>query len=383
MHFFTALSVALAPALVAAQVKGSAYGFAKGVTGGGSAKAAAPKDIKELASWLSDSTPRVILIDKTFNFLGSEGSATEKGCTKKTCTMAQGGQDYIGTLNCGGSDMSPAQVKFDKAGTTPLVVGSNKSIVGVGAKGVIQGKGLKLPKTSKNVIIQNIHITNLNPRSVWGGDGLQLEGNDGVWVDHCKFSKIGRMFIVSHYDASRLTISNTEFDGTTTTSATCNNNHYWTVMFIGKGDKITLDRNHWHTLSGRAPKLGQDGVTTTVQASNNYFANMNGHAFDVYSGTSALLEGNVFEKVNQPMTAQAEKVNTLFNAPDAGSLATCSGSIGRACVANSLTGSGKFASMKNTAGLANLAKVKASLVKPIQASNVKKTVTGSAGVGKI
>ncbi|KAF6788445.1 pectin lyase [Colletotrichum musicola] len=110
---------------------------------------------------------------------------------------------------------------------------------------------------------------------------------------------------------------------------------------------------------------------------------MNGHAFDVYSGTSALLEGNVFEKVNQPMTAQAEKVNTLFNAPDAGSLATCSGSIGRACVANSLTGSGKFASMKNAAGLANLAKVKASLVKPIQASNVKKTVTGSAGVGKI
>lgn len=73
--------------------------------------------------------------------------------------MAQGGQDYIGTLNCGGSDMSPAQVKFDKAGTTPLVVGSNKSIVGVGAKGVLQGKGLRLPKTSKNVIIQNIHIT--------------------------------------------------------------------------------------------------------------------------------------------------------------------------------------------------------------------------------
>ncbi|KAF9872355.1 pectin lyase [Colletotrichum karsti] len=383
MHFFSVLSVALAPALVAAQVKGTAYGFAKGVTGGGTATPAAPKDIKELATWLSDSTPRVILIDKTFNFVGSEGSATEAGCTKKTCTMAQGGQDYIGSLSCGGSDMVAAQITYDKAGATNLPVGSNKSIVGVGSKGVIQGKGLKLPKTSKNVIIQNVHITNLNPKSVWGGDALQLEGNDGVWVDHCKFSKVGRMFVVSHYDANRLTISNSEFDGTTTTSATCNNNHYWTVMFIGKGDQVTLDRNYWHTLSGRAPKLGQDGVTTTVQATNNLFSNMKGHAFDIYSGTSALIEGNVFENVNQPMTAQAEKVNTVFNAPDAASLAACSSSLGRSCVANSLSGSGKFASMKNTAGLAALAKVKASLVKPIQASNVKSTVSGSAGIGKI
>lgn len=44
---FAAL-VALSPSLAAAQVVGTAHGFATGVTGGGSAKAAAPSDIAQL-----------------------------------------------------------------------------------------------------------------------------------------------------------------------------------------------------------------------------------------------------------------------------------------------------------------------------------------------
>lgn len=88
--------------------------------------------------------------------------------------------------------------------------------------------------------------------------------------------------IVAHYNPSRLTISNTEFDGETTTSATCNGNHYWTMMFYGDGDQVTLDRNYIHDCSGRAPKLGEDGKTCYVQAVNNLFSNMEGHAFEAY-----------------------------------------------------------------------------------------------------
>ena len=55
--------------------------------------------------------------------------------------------------------MVQTSITWDKAGQTPLVVGSNKSIVGVGSKGIIIGKGLRLPATTTNVIIQNIHIT--------------------------------------------------------------------------------------------------------------------------------------------------------------------------------------------------------------------------------
>lgn len=38
------------------------------------------------------------------------------------------------------------------------------------------------------------------------------------------------------YAASRFTVSNTEFDGATTTSATCNGDTYWGTMFVAEGD---------------------------------------------------------------------------------------------------------------------------------------------------
>ncbi|KAF6841841.1 pectin lyase [Colletotrichum musicola] len=376
--------LALSPSLAAAQVVGKAYGFATGVTGGGSAKAAAPSDIAQLKTWLSDSTPRVILIDKTFNFKGSEGTVSEKGCRLKSgCNASNGGQDTIGKEKCDANE-NIVDVKYDKAAKTQLTVGSNKSIVGVGSKGVIQGKGLKIPKGSKNIIIQNVHITDLNPQYVWGGDGMSIEGVDGLWIDHCKFSKAGRMFIVSHFNPSRFTVSNTEFDGVTAYSNSCNKNQYWGTMFVADGDKVTLDRNWYHDMSGRAPKLSGSG--TTVQAVNNYFSNNLGHDFDITSGTSVLLEGNVFENTKTPITADsATKGGQIFNVPDSASISTCSSSLGRKCVANSLSSSGAWPSLKNTGALTALGKSKANLVSPIQASNVKATVTGKtgAGIGKI
>lgn len=152
--------------------------------------------------------------------------------------MQNGGQFYLGELSCAASDdnVAVSSITYDTAGPTALKVGSNKSILGVGGKGVLKGKGLSLAKNAKNVIIQGLEFTSINPGVVWGGDALDFQGgNDGVWVDHNKFSLVGRMFIVSHYSASRLTVSNNEFDGTTTTSASCNDNHYWTMMFYGDG----------------------------------------------------------------------------------------------------------------------------------------------------
>lgn len=173
-----------------------AYGFAYGTTGAGSAAPAAPKDIAELKSWLADSTPRVILIDKTFEFIGTEGTATDSGCEQ--CAVSAGGQDYLGTLSCSEDGKTAiSSISYDVAGTTPLEVASDKTILGAGSAGVLSGKGLTLPATTKNVIIQNIHITNINPQHVWGGDALTLQGNDGVWIYHNKFSLVGRQFIVS------------------------------------------------------------------------------------------------------------------------------------------------------------------------------------------
>lgn len=64
-------------------------------------------------------------------------------------------------------------------------MGSDKTLIGSGSAGVIKGKGLRIVG-EKNIILQNIHITELNPQYVWGGDAITLDGSDLVWIDRVK-----------------------------------------------------------------------------------------------------------------------------------------------------------------------------------------------------
>ena len=73
-------------------------------------------------------------------------------------------------------------VTYYKAAKTPIKVGSNKTILGIGNKGIIKGKGLSF--AGKNVIVQNIQVSDLNHKYVWGGDALSFAGADLIWIDH-------------------------------------------------------------------------------------------------------------------------------------------------------------------------------------------------------
>lgn len=121
----------------------------------------------------------VILIDKEFNFIGSEGTKTGTGCrpASNTCPNS-GGQDAIDEINWCSDDYPAVSVTYDEAAMEGINVASDKSIVGVGSAGVIRGKGLRLVNDVSNVIIQNVHITELNPQYIWGGDAITLAGTD-------------------------------------------------------------------------------------------------------------------------------------------------------------------------------------------------------------
>jgi pectin lyase len=85
MKFLAIAALAsLAHVASAVGVVGKAEGFAVGVTGGGNAKPQYPKDINELSNWLTDSTARVIVLDKTFDYTTSEGTVTGNACTSET-----------------------------------------------------------------------------------------------------------------------------------------------------------------------------------------------------------------------------------------------------------------------------------------------------------
>ena len=83
-HFLLALSSAYFVGNT--QAVGTPFGLATGTTGGGSATAAIPSSLAELTTWLSDSTPRVILLDKMFDFTSAEGTVTGPACKPWTCS---------------------------------------------------------------------------------------------------------------------------------------------------------------------------------------------------------------------------------------------------------------------------------------------------------
>jgi len=141
-----------------------------------------------------------------------------------------------------------------------------------------------------------------------------------------QISLVGRMFIVSGYNANTgITISNSEFDGQTDWSATCDGYHYWTFFFTGDGDQITFKNNYVHHTSGRSPKVDQGSAVHVV---NNYWYENSGHTFEGEGGY-ALVEGNTFENVK----AMAEGWGGAMFAPTSDS-SDCSSVLGRDCMAN-------------------------------------------------
>ncbi|KAL1642422.1 hypothetical protein SLS58_005496 [Diplodia intermedia] len=142
---------------------GSAEGFASGVTGGGDATVE-PADIDELTSLLTGSEPQVIVLKQTSDYLESEGTATGTDCLNVGTDDACQIQIDTGS-GCGDKDST--SITYYTAPKTPIDVASNKTIIGVGSVGVIRGKGLRFPDGASNIIVQNVAITDLNPKYVW------------------------------------------------------------------------------------------------------------------------------------------------------------------------------------------------------------------------
>lgn len=165
---------------ISSLVTGTPFGFASGTTGGGDGTVVYPGTIYELEAYLLSDDALTIVIDGVFNFTGSEGETTFEACNAYDCTPDEGGQALLNTL--GGCTGDVYDVQVDAAASTAINIHGDKTIVGQNGATMI-GKGLRLVEIS-NVIIQNIEITNLNPKYVWGGDAISLSEVSNVWVDH-------------------------------------------------------------------------------------------------------------------------------------------------------------------------------------------------------
>ncbi|MEE5124774.1 pectate lyase [Pseudomonas alliivorans] len=379
-------------------------GFAKGVTGGATAVAVHPKTLDELKQALcstydhrgncTDATPRVVILDHTFDFRGSvlaNGSATttETGCMVKACPGG-GAQLALNGANNFCQSRPSASVTYDNAGLQRLKIGSNKTLQGSGKQAGIQGMGLFMGGGVHNIIVRNLTLSDINAQVVWGGDALTIDGADGVWINHNTFARIGRQMIVTGFGAaSHVTISDNEFDGRTSWSSTCDGHHYWVWLFLGSHDMLTLARNYVHDTSGRAPHAGgMHDAAVLAQLVNNVFARLTyqGAIMSRTPSSQLLVEANGFENVTHPMFNDAQQPGTgfaLFSSSAAESANDeCQRTLGRACVANLQQLSGDDYRPQDDAVLEAFAPYRQYLIRPLPVDVAVAQVPVHAGAGK-
>ncbi|KAJ5946345.1 hypothetical protein N7454_003184 [Penicillium verhagenii] len=337
---YTALLAAFAAAHAAAvSVSGSAEGFAKGTTGGGSATAVYPTTTDELVSYLGDSEARVIVLTKTFDFTDTEGTTTATGCapwgTASGCQVAINQNDWCTNYEPDAPDVS---VTYDNAGILGITVASDKTLLGEGSAGIIKGRGLRIVSGASNIIIQNIAVTDINPKYVWGGDAITIDEADLIWIDHVTTARIGRQHYVLGTSAdNRISLTNNYIDGVTEYSATCDTYTYWGIYLDGDSDLLTLKGNYIYHTSGRSPKVQGN---TLLHAVNNYWYDNTGHAFEIGSGGYVLAEGNVFQNID--VVAESPIDGQLFTSPSTTTNKICSTYLGRVCQVNGFGSSGTF-----------------------------------------
>jgi len=366
---------ALTQTSAAQAVSGAAEGFAKGVTGGGDATPVYPTTTDELISYLSDSEARVIVINKEFNFIGTEGTATGAGCAPWTCSS--GGQYAIDQNDwCENyePDAPSTTITYDKAGVLGMTVASDKTIIGEGSSGIIKGKGLRMVSGASNIIIQNIEITDINPEFVWGGDAITINDADMIWIDHVTTSLIGRQHIVLGTESSgRVSITNNYINGYTSYSATCDEHTYWAIYLDGSNDLVTMKGNYIYYTSGRSPKVGGN---TLLHAVNNYWYDNSGHAFEVGEGAYIVMEGNVFQNVDTVIEDSIE--GEIFTSPSTTENEACANYLGHDCVLNAF-GSSTTTTVSDTGFFSDFEGK--NIASAASADTVVQSVTSNAGAG--
>jgi len=342
---------------VGVEFKTVPVGFGAGTTGGEGGTVVTVSSPAELKAALCDSmsggnctdtTPRIIQIASAIDFRSTEGTRTSKGCTysNNSCSV-NGKKEQILDVAAYCSGKTTYDITFDAAGTSPLRVGSNKTLIGIGADSAIKGKGLMLSGGVSNIVIRNLSVTDINDGVIWAGDAITIDNASRIWIDHNHIARIGRQMIVTGWGtAANVTISNNFLDGTTDYGHFCDGRHYWTMLLVGENQSITLIGNKIYNTAGRAPELGKQSTASsggTVHLVNNLYDQNYYMGIRTSDDVLSFIEGNYFTPRGlyfSPIFRDAGSNNLIYAPLDATvdrANIDCLANLGRNCSSNYTT----------------------------------------------
>ncbi|MCC2547368.1 hypothetical protein LJY25_13010 [Hymenobacter sp. BT175] len=213
----------------------------------------------------------------------------------------------------------PLVIKIDRkisAGTAgaSVAVKSNKTLLGVGSAGFLEGVGLSI-NGQKNVIVRNLKFTmstitptgidpdsNLPTIRPNAGDCLTIQGaSTNVWVDHCEFFNIDPA-VQTNKDLYDGLLDIRDQSAFITVSWSYFHDHH-KASLVGSSDtdnfdrKVTFHHNHYFNIGSRTP-LFRFG---SAHLFNNYYNRVIGQAIDSRSGACLRIEKNYFEGTKNPV----------------------------------------------------------------------------------
>ncbi|MBD0842501.1 pectinesterase family protein [Streptomyces sp. TRM68416] len=187
-----------------------------------------------------------------------------------------------------------------------IVVGSDKTIIGVGDTGEIVHGELHLKPGTSNVIIRNLTIRDSYVEGDWDGkttdfDAIQMDAVDHVWIDHNRFTHMGDGLLDIRKDSRYVTVSYNRFT------------HHNKALGIGWTDnaetQITIDHNWFSGTKQRNPSADNCAYAHLY---NNYFSNQvtDGDPVWTYGSwargrTKMVIENSYYDGVQHPHQADA------------------------------------------------------------------------------
>jgi pectate lyase len=222
---------------------------------------------------------------------GGAGGSTTTVSSLSALTAAVKG-DAAKTVRVSGAISLSGQVK----------VGSNTTVIGVGANSGLTGGGLSLDGVH-NVIVQNLRIS-----KAVGTDAITvIRGANHIWIDHDDLSSDlshGKDYYDGLVDithaADYITVSWNHF-----------HDHY-KVSLVGHSDSnaaedtghlhVTYAHNWFSNVNSRLPSVRFG----TAHIYDNYFQNVTDSAVHSRMGAQSLVQNNVFRSVKTAVTTTGD-----------------------------------------------------------------------------